>query len=100
MIEWSVRLGDILVISAMLVAVTGAYYTLKSDVRVLRHDFNSMKTAVDLMSSAMRSFSDVLTKIAVQETRVDRIEEDVKDLRHGRGFVGVKLTMEDEQTRR
>ena len=34
-----------------------------------------------------KKLGDVLTAIAVQGTRMDRVEEDIRELRHGRGFV-------------
>jgi hypothetical protein len=33
-----------------------------------------------------KKVNDVLTKIAVQENRLERIEEDIRDMQHGRGF--------------
>lgn len=91
MIEWSVRLGDILTIAAFLGGGLAAYYQLKTDVNVLKHDFSSMKTSVDLLSTAMKGFSEIITKIAVQENRMDNIEKRLDELRHGEGFVGVKV---------
>lgn len=35
----------------------------------------------------MDSLGNVLTTIAVQDNRIDRVESDVRDMKHGRGFV-------------
>ena len=43
-------------------------------------DISSLKTE-------MKKLGDVLTAIAVQGNRIDRIEEDIREIRHGRGFV-------------
>lgn len=87
MIEWSIRAGDLLTILAFLGGGVAAYFALKGDVRILKHDFASMKLSVELLSSAMKGFSDVLVKLAVTETRMAAMEEDVRELRHGRGFI-------------
>lgn len=34
-----------------------------------------------------KKLGDVLTSIAVQGTRLDRVEGDIRELRHGRGYV-------------
>ena len=36
-----------------------------------------------------KKLGDVLTAIAVQGTRIGRVEEDIRELKHGRGFVQV-----------
>ena len=36
------------------------------------------------LKNETKKVNDVLTKIAVQENRLDRIEEDIQDIRHGR----------------
>jgi len=68
-----------------------AYYKLTGDLRVLKHDFASMKTSVELLSAAMKAFGDVLTKLAVQENRLDQHEKTIDEMRHGVGFIGVTL---------
>lgn len=38
-----------------------------------------------------RKIGDVLTAIAVQGTRIQRVEDDLRELKHGRGFVRNKI---------
>jgi hypothetical protein len=40
-----------------------------------------------LLSAAMKSLGDVLSKIAVQENRLDQHEKLIDELRHGEGLV-------------
>jgi hypothetical protein len=87
MFEWSIRLGDVIQLVAFIAAVLAAFYKLEGDVRVLKHDFASMKASVELLSAAMKSFGDVLSKIAVQENRLDQHEKLIDELRHGEGLV-------------
>lgn len=39
------------------------------------------------LKTETKKLGDVLTKIAVQENRLDRIEGDISDLRRGKGYV-------------
>ncbi len=34
-----------------------------------------------------KKLSEVVTQLAVQHTRLDRIEDDIRDMKHGRGYV-------------
>ena len=49
-------------------------------------------TQITELKDETKKVNDVLTKIAVQENRLDRIEGDIQDIRHGRGFVGKNST--------
>lgn len=44
------------------------------------------KEITDLKTN-MDKFGNALTAIAVQDNRLDRVESDIHELRHGRGFV-------------
>lgn len=91
LLEWTVRVGDIIAAVTFIIGGLGAYYAIKSDVRVLRHDFANMKTAVDLLATAVAAFGGTLTKVAVQDERIKNIENDIREMKHGDGFVGVQL---------
>jgi flagellar motor component MotA len=39
------------------------------------------------LKSEARKIADLLTAIAVQGTRLDRLEADIRDLKHGKGFI-------------
>lgn len=79
-IDWTINLtsvGTFLVFVAGLFMHAGA---LRSNYQGLRLDIVDLKVEI-------KKLGDVLTKLAVQESRLDRIEEAIKELRHGEGFV-------------
>lgn len=43
--------------------------------------------SIDGLREETKQVNVVLTKIAVQESRLERIEEDIRDMQHGKGFV-------------
>jgi hypothetical protein len=46
------------------------------------------------LKNETKKLGDVLTAIAVQGTRLDRLETDLQDLRHGRGFIASSINRE------
>jgi hypothetical protein len=45
----------------------------------------------------MSKVGDILIKMAVQNTRLERLEEDVRELRHGQGFILPVKTLDDKK---
>lgn len=39
------------------------------------------------LKADVRKLGDVLTTIAVQDNRLDRIENDIREIKHGKGFI-------------
>lgn len=83
MIDWNVRIGDLLVVASL--AGTGIIYAFKSG-RFAESIANMQKEIVAL-KDALKVVGDVLTLVAVQKTEIKNIQEDIKELKHGEGFV-------------
>ncbi len=60
---------------------------LKADIRVLRHDVGNLSLRQNDLNEAFKQLTEILTRVAVQDERIKSIEDDVKELRHGDGFV-------------
>lgn len=80
MIDPTITLGNIIEISSILGGGLLVLIKLNNSVTVL-------KTDVAMMQREIVKIGDVLTKLAVTETRLSNIEQDVRELRHGDGFV-------------
>lgn len=85
--EWTLKFGDVLTLLGALVVAgsflyrrggseTGVQVTLQQ----LAGDFANMQIEI-------KKISDVLINQADQNRRIIHLEEDVRDLRHGKGFV-------------
>lgn len=83
MIDWNVRIGDLLVVASL--AGTGIVYAFKSG-RFAESIANMQKEIVAL-KDALKVIGDVLTLVAVQKVEIKNIQEDIKELKHGEGFV-------------
>lgn len=47
----------------------------------------SQSSEISELRIETKKLGDVLTAIAVQGTRIDRMEDDIREIRHGRGFI-------------
>lgn len=87
MIDWNVRIGDILVVVSF--AGTCIFYAFRSgrfaeSILTIQREIKEFKEIAKVMSA-------LLTTVAVQKKELENIREDVRELKHGEGFVrGVK----------
>jgi hypothetical protein len=87
MIDWTISLGNLLQIGSFLAVGIGAFYAVRSDLRVLRHDVKALGDRQDGMQAALTNISTVLTTVAVQDVRLAMVEKTIDELRHGQGYV-------------
>jgi archaellum component FlaC len=79
-IDYTITAGNIIEIGSIIIGGLYALATIKSNVGML-------KTEVSEMQSEIKKISEVLINQADQNRRIIHLEEDVRELRHGRGFV-------------
>lgn len=86
-IDWSISVGNILTVLLLGVGAIKAYYRLQGDIRMLKHDFRNLEQAQAGMTEALGTLVSAVTQIAVQQSRLDHIEQDLSDLKRGEGFI-------------
>ncbi len=77
------HVGLLLQVLQIFVIVGGGIFalaTLRSTVGRLASDIVDVK-------AELKKLGDVLVTLAVTSKRLDNVEEDVRDLKHGRGFI-------------
>ncbi len=79
-VDASITIGNIIEIS---VISGGGIVTLA----VLKNTVNNMKSDISEMKAEMKKFGEVLVTMAVTSQRIANAEQDIRDLKHGRGFV-------------
>lgn len=65
----------------------GFYYALRNDISSLRSDIDHIKENQRALAEAFTQLGSILTKVAVQDTRLNMIEKRVDELSHGQGFI-------------
>lgn len=89
-LEYSITVGSLLQSALLIAAATAAFYTLKGDVNVLKHDVRNIQDNQKAMTEAFTQLEKILTQVAVQDTRIHMIEKKVDELSHGQGFIKEK----------
>lgn len=69
------------------VAALSLYFALRNDIRSLRTDIDHIKENQRALAEAFKQLGSILTKVAVQDTRLNMMEKKVDELAHGQGFV-------------
>ena len=80
MIDTSISLGNILEIGSIIIGGLGAIFTLRNTVTNLKNDMVDMK-------AELKKVGEVLIKLAVTDTRLTNLENDIRELKHGEGFI-------------
>lgn len=60
---------------------------LRTEISNLRSDVTQIKDHQKMLMDSIKSLNTILTQIAVQETRMNMLEKDIDELRHGQGFI-------------
>lgn len=79
-IDYTISAGNIIEIGSILIGGLYALATIKSNVGLL-------KTEVGEMQNEIKKITDILINQADQNRRIIHLEDDLRELRHGRGFV-------------
>lgn len=79
-IDYTISIGNIIEIGSI---ISGGLLVLIT----LRGDVATMKVEVGEIQSEIKKIGDVLVNQADQNRRIIHLEEDLRDLRHGRGFI-------------
>lgn len=72
-----------------LIIALGFIFMIKSDVKVLGFRLDSMNNNLEVLNNSFEKLGTILTKVAVQDQRLLGLEEDIRELKHGKGFISV-----------
>lgn len=76
----------LVIVGATLLAF---FLALRNDINSLKGDINHIKENQKSLQEAFTQLGNILTKVAVQDTRLSMIEKKLDELSHGQGFVKV-----------
>jgi len=60
-------------------------------VGVMRSTVNNIQAKVDDMETELKGLTKALMQLAVQHERINHLEEDIREMKRGDGFVGVEI---------
>ena len=77
-------------VSMAAIAALAFFFALRNDIVSLRTDINQIKDNQRSLQEAFTQLGNILTKVAVQDTRLNMIEKKLDELSHGQGFVKIQ----------
>ncbi len=89
MIDYSITIGNLIEIAAIVGGGVLALVTLRSTVSHIQEDMSDMKTEI-------KKVGEVLIKMATTDVRLSAVEQDIRDLKHGRGFIQPRESLNGE----
>ncbi len=79
-VDYTITVGNIIEICTIAGGGVWVLIKLNNSVAILKEDVGKMQKEII-------KIGDVLTQLAVTKTRLDNMETDIRELRHGHGFV-------------
>lgn len=74
-------------IIAILGGALGFFYAIRNDISILRVDIVNIKENQKALAEAFTQLGNILTKVAVQDTRLAMMEKKLDEFSHGKGYV-------------
>lgn len=68
-------------------AALAFFFALRNDINSLKGDINHIKENQKSLAEAFTQLGNILTKVAVQDTRIQMIEKKQDEMAHWQGFV-------------
>lgn len=78
--EWSVSIGTLVTILTILFTAASIYW---------KHEYNSTEFKQDIaeIKTDLKQLNKVIMDLALQSQRIDHLEKQIFELRHGKGLV-------------
>lgn len=87
MIEQTITIGNIIEILVIGAGGVGVFVTMRNTVANIKLEVDSMQKELKKLGEILIAQADMRGEMKVLDTRVLAVEGDVRDLRHGRGFI-------------
>ena len=80
----------IIKIGLLTFGAVGFFIAFRNDIYALRGDITNIKESQKSLQEAFSQLNSILTKVAVQDVRLNMIDKKLDELAHGQGFVKVQ----------
>lgn len=93
-VDFTITIGNIIEIGSIVGGGIAVLWTLRYDVRSLKDGAESLKKDIDAMQAEIKKLGEILVSLAdlrgeikTLNTRMTAAEQDIRELRHGDGYV-------------
>lgn len=91
-IDYTISIGNLIEIASVLGGGVLVLLTMRADIAVLKKDDEAIRVDVKGIQDEIKQIGSVLITQADQSRRILHLEEEMRDLRHGRGFIRPAIT--------
>lgn len=85
--EWTISLGQVGSALASVITVVWVFAMMRGDIRIIQQDIEYIQKKQTDLTAALLQLGTILTKIAVQDTRLAMVDKSIDELRHGQGYI-------------
>jgi len=85
--EWTFRAGDVLTMIGGLFVAAAFLYRRGGQEMGMRIALDALTKQLEVMQAEIKKISEVLINQADQNRRIIHLEEDLRELRHGHGWI-------------
>jgi hypothetical protein len=86
-VDYTITVGNLIEIVSIIGGGILVLITLRGDVNSLKDGARDLREDLGQMQVEIKKIGDVLVTQADQNRRIMHLEDDVRELRHGRGFI-------------
>lgn len=87
MIEQTITIGNIIEIVSIIAGGITVFVTLRNTVANIKTEVTGMQVEIKKLGDILVAQADMRGDMRVLENRVTATEQDIRELRHGKGFV-------------
>lgn len=87
MIEQTITVGNIIEIIVIGTGGIGVFFTMKNTVANIKTEVAGIQLEIKKMGEILIAQADIRGELRVLGTRIGSVEGDIRELRHGDGFV-------------
>lgn len=87
MIEQTITIGNIIEIGVIGAGGISVFVTMRNTVASIKKEVDAMQVELKKLGEILIAQADMRGEMKVLDRRVLAMEEDVRDLRHGRGLI-------------
>jgi hypothetical protein len=87
MIDYTITVGNIIEIAVLAAGGITAVTVMRNSVSNLGKDLGRMEAEVSDMKIEVKQVGKVLSEMALHDLRLTNVEQDLREMKHGRGFV-------------
>lgn len=90
LINWQLSIGNIIEVLMIGAGLITLVNKIQGQISLLRKDLTYIQKSQESLNEAFKQLGNILTQVAVQDTRLSMIEKRVDELAHGEGLIGKK----------